>query len=645
VKWHSRYLTTGDLRHINRALRDLCEAVWDRAPFVGRVDTGRPHWSEFANNYGVALLDAYKGSKNVRELDDAVVWLRQALEKTPSDSPLRTKVLANLITAVRARSDVSVDEVELPDLVALNRELSLAESARVEDRLAAAASWGYAAAAQDPAEGLVGLDTAVELLPRAAWWGQTRESREEVLASYTGLAADAAACAVEAGQPGRALELLEGGRAVMWTQVLKTRTDRVALRLVAPRLAKRMDRVAIALERDMGMSTDKRMALVSRWAKMDNEAQAKLLREWESLTARADEALPEGTFTIPSYGPDLRPAGEEGPVVIVNVSEFGCSALIVHDQDEDEPQVVALPDLTYADAQTRASQYVTALSSEGESREQVVNDTLEWLGQSITSPVLAALDLRDPNDDSWSRVWWCPTGPLMTLPLHAAMLEHAVSSYTPTLRVLIRARERWERAQHEITLDRRLLHVIVGDDLPGLARTREYIEERLPAERRTTLDGDAVTPPLVAAELGQHAWVHFDCHGVQDLDHPFQGGLVLRGQRLTVADVAGTRHDQAEFAFLAACKTATGGTRIPDESITLAVALQYAGYQNVIGTLWTVPDRSADRVARSMYGALIHDGRIVPTMSAQALHNAIRAERDRMPRHPSAWVPFLHVGL
>lgn len=73
------------------------------------------------------------------------------------------------------------------------------------------------------------------------------------------------------------------------------------------------------------------------------------------------------------------------------------------------------------------------------------------------------------------------------------------------------------------------------------------------------------------------------------LDHPHQGGLVLRGRRLTVADVVGIRHDGAEFAFLAACTTAVGGVRVPDEAITLTAALQYAGYQNVIGTLWTVP--------------------------------------------------------
>jgi CHAT domain-containing protein len=120
---------------------------------------------------------------------------------------------------------------------------------------------------------------------------------------------------------------------------------------------------------------------------------------------------------------------------------------------------------------------------------------------------------------------------------------------------------------------------------------------------------------------------------------------VLHNQILTVADLAGVRHDRAEFAFLAACTTAVGGTRVPDEAITLTAALQYAGYQNVIGTLWSVSDRSAARITQSVYGDVTLYGQLWPSKSARALHNAVREERTRRPHHPSTWVPFLHVGL
>ena len=54
----------------------------------------------------------------------------------------------------------------------------------------------------------------------------------------------------------------------------------------------------------------------------------------------------------------------------------------------------------------------------------------------------------------------------------------------------------------------------------------------------------------------------------------------------------------AEFAFLGACETAVGGSRLPEEAINLAAGMQFAGYRHVIGTLWSVADTATARVAR-----------------------------------------------
>src|SRR5437660_1448375 len=59
--------------------------------------------------------------------------------------------------------------------------------------------------------------------------------------------------------------------------------------------------------------------------------------------------------------------------------------------------------------------------------------------------------LRPPGPGpAWPRMWWCPTGPLTLLPLHAAgrhdvdgaaVIDRVVSSYTPTVRALREARQ------------------------------------------------------------------------------------------------------------------------------------------------------------------------------------------------------------
>jgi CHAT domain-containing protein len=110
-----------------------------------------------------------------------------------------------------------------------------------------------------------------------------------------------------------------------------------------------------------------------------------------------------------------------------------------------------------------------------------------------------------------------------------------------------------------------------------------------------------------------------------------------------VADIS-AEHYRGEFAFLAACMTATGGVHLPDEVITLAAALHYTGCRHVIGTLWSVHDATAADIAERVYTELTSAGRLDATRSAYALHDAIRGLRDDDQLPPSSWAPFAHTG-
>jgi CHAT domain-containing protein len=111
---------------------------------------------------------------------------------------------------------------------------------------------------------------------------------------------------------------------------------------------------------------------------------------------------------------------------------------------------------------------------------------------------------------------------------------------------------------------------------------------------------------------------------------------------LTIAEIS-EGHYQGDFAFLSACKTAIGGIALPDESITLAAALQHTGYRHVIGTMWSVHDQTAAEVAEAVYTLLTPGGVFDPGRAARALHQAVRGLRES-GRPLSDWVPFTHTG-
>ena len=68
---------------------------------------------------------------------------------------------------------------------------------------------------------MAGHVAAVRLLPTVAWGGVDRKSRAGQLAQWTGLAADAAGCAIHEDRLELAVELLEQGRSVLWSQALQ----------------------------------------------------------------------------------------------------------------------------------------------------------------------------------------------------------------------------------------------------------------------------------------------------------------------------------------------------------------------------------------------------------------------------------------
>ena len=148
--------------------------------------------------------------------------------------------------------------------------------------------------------------------------------------------------------------------------------------------------------------------------------------------------------------------------MVVTVSRFGSHALILTGGGVLDP--VPLAGLTPEAVYDQVVDFLSALDDAWSpaagaggraAAEQRLGDTLGWLWEALAGPVLDRLGITGPPRDGqpWPRLWWCVSGLLSFLPVHAAghhrtradaapatVIDRVISSYTPTIRALTHAR-------------------------------------------------------------------------------------------------------------------------------------------------------------------------------------------------------------
>lgn len=658
---------------ITEAVTVLREAVEDTSD----LDPDRPGRM---TNLCMALGSSFQVTHDAGELNEAIEVGQAALAILPLSSVHRARLLANVGVCFKDQFKETAFKQDRAEAMRYFEEAARSETSPVWDRIRPARGWGLLAAdSGDYAVAVTAFDYVVELLPMLAWHGLEMADRLSYLGSegLSGLASEAAACAIADGRPDRAMQLLEHGRGVLLSQVLSLRTDLSMLATGHVELAEELDIIRKRLDGP---------------GETDHEERRDLAQRWDRLVTQIRRLPDFGDFLLPPRLETLLPAAAAGPIVVVNVSTRRCDALLV---TENQVRLKELPRLSSENVTEQTNRYLSVLqeaerttaeaflareeanargTSEAIRRyaeaqrarviahramEQTLPEVMAWLWDVIAEPVLDTLGFTSPPvlDRPWPRLWWCPTGLLSLLPLHAAahleadgrqssraVLDRVVSSYTPTLRALTEARHGPLGAGSQ---DGML--VVALPDTPGQPPLRHVTDERdllttlFPHDRHTLLQGKAATRTNVSRELPSHRYAHFSCHGDQNLTQPLQGGLLLYDGMLTFADVI-TGQYHGEYAFLSACKTATGGLKLADEVVTIASALHYTGYRHVIASSWSVLGSKAANLTEAVYADLTSDGAFKPERAAWALHRAVRQLRDTHPDQPSAWMPFTHTG-
>jgi hypothetical protein len=200
------------------------------------------------------------------------------------------------------------------------------------------------------------------------------------------------------------------------------------------------------------------------------------------------------------------------------------------------------------------------------------------------------------------RVHWCPIGEMAFLPIHAAGVytggapeccsDYVVSSYTPTLSALKRARDGLtSRPCASLTVLAAAADTSPG--MPPLSNVKGEVKDVVNLAQQTNhintieygLDA-MVSVREVAEALPRADIVHLACHGVQNREDPLESGFCLGDGRLSVSELMNIKLDRAILAFLSACETAKGDEAQPDQTIHLAAAMLFCGFRSVIGTMW-----------------------------------------------------------
>lgn len=193
-----------------------------------------PHSSQplYFNNLAAALRIRYEKTNSYSDWEEAISLTRQALEILPLFHSLRLTSFLNLGQLYLTAYTMSLD-TDAPKTHYLEDAMSSFSSAAASTpqtsflRFRAAQRWALAANMYDHPSAIKAYKTALQTIHEVVSLGLDIRSRQKVLTGsmVEGLARNAASHAICKGDYGTAIEFLDTGRSIVWSQVLQLRSS------------------------------------------------------------------------------------------------------------------------------------------------------------------------------------------------------------------------------------------------------------------------------------------------------------------------------------------------------------------------------------------------------------------------------------
>ena len=629
--------------------------------------------SELAYVFAGILWHAYLRTNRLDYLNEAIATSQDLHKISTAPKLSHFHVGTRLHDSLRARLKLLRRRQDFEELMQLCPELVYDSSGEIFTRFEISCFWAGAARVRRLPSASMAYETAMSLLQETLVFCPTLQTQHLRLAqafeeggSFT---SNYASYRIENGQVKQAIETLEQGRTLIWSEMRGLRTSADQLRAADPAIAENFSEINQKLESvamsvadgDLGHSEAGTERSIGHLVL----TQRALLEKRNALISHI-QSLPgfEHFLKSPSFD-FLNAAASHGPVIIVNQSQSPFPSHIILLLKDSPPSIISTPSSFYDRANRLKSELlrVRKKKPEGPGSEEyghtlanVLTELYELVGKSVVE------ELRRLEVPEKSRVWWCPTDVFCSLPLHAMgpipsddgkklyFSDLYIPSYTPSLCALIESRKRGSSSDASDNSKPSILLVAQPETLPGAFGEVEAIEATKTTV--TTLISAMATPETVIEGLRNHRFAHFVCHGKLETGKPFDSSLELHEADLTLLAIVRSQLPAAEFAFLAACHTAelTEGS-VADEGLHLAAAMQYCGFRSVVGTMWAMADTDGADLSKHFYKTLFPDklkasenGVPCHERSARALQNAVKKLRKKRGITLERWVNFVHYG-
>jgi CHAT domain-containing protein/tetratricopeptide (TPR) repeat protein len=478
---------------------------------------------------------------------------------------------------------------------------------------------------------------------------------------------DYASYQINLGQFEEAVETLEQGRALLWSEMRGLRTP-VAQLVEGSPLAMRVAEIDQELEvMTMSVTPSGKPKIEDDVAQDGFDPFGRLVIKRQKLMDERDTLISEiqsqpgsERFSRAPLGAQsfitLRSAASRGPVILINHCKWRSDIVIIF--HSSLPCSIPTADDFFSRANELRDELVEARKRGLDSREyqDALRSVLTGLYELVGEPVIKRLRVLGVPEQS--RIWWCPTSVFCSLPLHAMgpippndtckryFSDLYIPSYTPSLSALIESRRESQQAPGKPSL---LLVALPEDDLPGVKGEIKVIRKLEEWVTVMALVSSEATPTSVANGLRCSRLAHFACHGVLEAGKPFDASFKLQGgERLTLLEIVRSQLPDAEFAFLSCCHAAEITEKsVADEGLHLTAAMQYCGFRSVVGTMWEMADTDGRDLAKNFYKSLFssqNSGVPYYERSAEALRDATQMLREKRGITLERWVNFVHYG-